>query len=272
LLRSARQMQDRKGDRSAIVTTARQAAQTAEDARTIAMKRQQDDELQKARDQAAQEQQRRIQAEVEAQRARGEASADRANLDAERGARQRAETEAAVLTTPPPPPANPAPVVVVMKQPAASEQVSQKMDTRMKLLQQINRVFPARDTPRGLVVSVQDADFRGTMLNPAVLSRLSVLGAIVATEPGVSVEVEGHLDKADEQSSYMRAAAVRDALTRGGIPQASILARGIGNSRPLVSNASAGGREQNRRVDITISGDAIGTMAAWDKSYPVAPR
>jgi outer membrane protein OmpA-like peptidoglycan-associated protein len=274
LLRSARQMQDRKGDRSAIVTTARQAAQTAEDARMIAMKRQQDDELQKVRDQAAQEQQRRIQAEAEAQRARSEGAADRANLNAERSARQRAETEAAALSAPQIPPANPAPVVVMTQpaQPAANQQASQKMDARMKLLQQVNRVFPARDTPRGLVVTVADADFRGTTLHPAVLSRLSTLGAIIATEPGVSVEVDGHLDNADEQSSYMRAAAVRDALTRGGIPQASILARGMGNSRPLASNSSASGREQNRRVEITVSGNAIGSMATWDKSYPVTPR
>jgi outer membrane protein OmpA-like peptidoglycan-associated protein len=271
LLRSARQMQDRKGERSAVVTAARQAAQTAEDARMIAMKRQQDDELQKARDQAAQEQERRIHAEGEAQRARSEASADRANLDAERSARQRAEAEAAALSTPPPLPANPAPVVV-MKPPAGSHEAAQKAETRMKLLQQINRVFPARDTPRGLVVTVPDADFRGTMLPPAVISRLRTLGAIIAAEPGVSLEVEGHLDKADEQSSYLRAAAVRDALTRAGIPQASISARGMGNSRPLVSNASAGGREQNRRVEITISGNAIGGMATWDRSYSVAPR
>jgi len=274
LLRSARRMQDGKGDRSAVVTTARQAAQTAEDARMIAMKRQQDDELQKARDQAAQEQQRRIQAEAEAQRARGEGSADRANLVAERSARQRAETEAAALSTPPPLPANPAPVVVITQpaQPAANQQASQKMDTRMKLLQQINRVFPALDTPRGLVVTVSDADFRGTMLQPALISRVGTLGAILATEPGVSVEVEGHVDNADEQSSYVRAAAVRDALTRGGIPQASISARGMGNSRPLGSNASTAGRERNRRVEITISGDAIGSMATWDKSYALAPR
>jgi outer membrane protein OmpA-like peptidoglycan-associated protein len=139
-------------------------------------------------------------------------------------------------------------------------------------MQQINRVFPVRDTPRGLVVTVPDVDFRETLLQPTVASRLNGLGAIIATEPGVSVEVEGHLDKADEQSSYMRAAAVRDALSRGGIPQASISARGMGNSRPLVSNTSAGGREQNRRVEITISGDAIGSMATWDRSYSVAPR
>jgi hypothetical protein len=73
LLRSARQMQDRKGERNAVITIARQAAQTAEDARMIAMKRQQDDELQKARDQAAQEQERRVKAEGEAQTARSEA-------------------------------------------------------------------------------------------------------------------------------------------------------------------------------------------------------
>src|SRR5260370_40595878 len=77
LLQSARQMQDRRGEHSAIVTIARQAAQTAEDARMIAMKRQQDDELKRARDQAAREQERRIQAEAERQKARSAAPSER---------------------------------------------------------------------------------------------------------------------------------------------------------------------------------------------------
>lgn len=50
------------------------------------------------------------------------------------------------------------------------------------------------------------------------------------------------------------------------------MARSWGDSRPLASNASASGREQNRRVEIVISGNPIGDMPYWPKSYTLTPR
>ena len=82
----------------------------------------------------------------------------------------------------------------------------------------------------------------------------------------------GHTDVGGghgEQISQVRAASVRDTMLRGGISARTIIARGLGNSRPLVSNSGANGREQNRRVEIVVAGDSIGYLAHWDKPYPI---
>jgi len=95
--------------------------------------------------------------------------------------------------------------------------------------------------------------------------------------PGLSVEVDGYLDDGvspaqAENMSYERAAAVRDDLVRSGLPSGQVFARGCGSSRPVTSNATAEGRMQNRRVEITITGNAIGSMAHWDRTYSLTPH
>jgi len=271
LFRVAQQNQMQKADRSTVVTEARRAAQTAEDARAITIKRKQDEELAQARDQAAR-------AEADAQSAQSQASADRMQLEEERAARARAETEAAAARAVPLPPTVQLPVVVQTQpaQPSVSVD-SQKIGMRVQLLQELSSAGMARDTPRGLVVTLPDADFRGTALSPDVYGSVSRIASIVAAHPGLYVEVDGHTSEGgsesrDQEFSYERAAAVREALVRSGVPVNAISARGLGGSRPLVSNSSAAGREQNRRVEITISGDPIGTVASWDKTYPLIPQ
>ena len=277
LLRSAQELRARNADRSIVVTTARQAAQTAEDARAISEKRKYNDELAQARDSADQERSRRIQAEEQAQRAQTQATADRSTLEAERFVRRQAEEAAAAATAaatmPPPPPR----IVTVPAQPAGDSDADRqiKAGRRVRLMQQLNSVLPARDTPRGLVITVPDADFRGTNLHPAIATRLAGVASFLAAQPGLFVVVEGHADQPgarDEEVSYMRASAVRDVLARNGISRSSIAARSLGNSRPLGSNASAGGREQNRRVEITVSGEPIGGIAYWDKTYSLTSQ
>jgi len=267
LLHQAQNAQVQRLDKSTIVTAARQAAQTAEDARTITIKRKQDEELTAARGQAAQAQQLKAQAEAEAERARAQSSADRAQLDEERSARQRAEAEAQAAKAAPPPP--PAPVVIVQPPPPAD---SQKSELRMRLLRDLSTAVNTLDTPRGLVVTLPDSVFRGNALVPNEYANLSRVASIVAAQPGLYVQIEGNTDSSgsesrDEQTSYERAAAVRDALMRSGVPASVISTRGLGSSRPLVSNATPSGREQNRRVEITISGDPIGALPYWDKTY-----
>ena len=280
LLRSAQELRARNADRSMVVTTARQAAQTAEDARAIAEKRKHNDELAKARELADRERLGRIQAEEQAQRAQTQASADRSTLEAERFVRRQAEeaaaasaAAAAAAAMAPPPPR----IVVVPAQPAGGSDADRqiKADRRMRLMQQLNSALPTRDTPRGLVITVPDADFRGSAVHPAIAGRLTSVASILAAQPGLFVVVEGHADepgpRADEVA-YMRASAVRDVLARSGISRNSIAARSLGNSRPLGPNTSAGGREHNRRVEITVSGEPIGGVAYWDKTYSLTSQ
>jgi flagellar motor protein MotB len=267
LLRQAQEQQARKAAMTTIVTTARKAAQTAEDARLIAVERRQQDELAQARGQAASAQAQRAQAEAAVQTAQTEAAASRALLEQERAARQQtqaeAETAAAAAPAPPPPPQT----VVMQAQPAAQADNQQKTELRMRLYQQCGAVLPVRDTPRGLVLTLADSDFREASVNPAVYGRLARLAAIVAAQPGLTLEVDGH-----EIHSGERANAVRDLLLRDGVPANAIVARALGDSRPMVSNATASGREQNRRVEITIYGSPIGDMPEWARGYSLAPR
>jgi flagellar motor protein MotB len=262
-LKQAQDFYARKVDRGTIVTAARQAAQTAEDARTIATQKKHDEELAQARSEVTREQQLRSQAEADAQRARTQASADRQQLDRERAERQRAEAEAAAAAVrAPAPPPQPAPAVVV-QQLASPTPETAKTQVRMQMLREFSSAMPARDTPRGLVVEVPDADFQGESLRPEVAARLASVASVLASHPGLYIEVEGHGDRFSSE----RAMSVRDALMRAGAPSASMSARGFGNTRPIGPNPV-----QNRRVEITISGDAIGSTPYWDRSYSIAPR
>ena len=268
LLGQAQAMVAAKAGVSNIVTIARQAAQTAEDARAIAIKRSQDAELAKARDEAASARQAQAQAEATAAQARNEAAAARATLEEER-AHQEADREAPVVA-PIQEPAR-APEAPAPPPPPSGEQQRQ---LRIQLGRQLNAVLPTRDTPRGLVTTVSDAYFRSTSLDPALYGRLAGLAAILRAHPGLIVEVEGHTDDHGDHAyldrlSTDRAATIRNVLVRQGVPAGAVFARGFGGSRPLGPNTSGAERERNRRVEIVVSGSPIGDLAAWDKSYDV---
>jgi outer membrane protein OmpA-like peptidoglycan-associated protein len=274
LLREAQDLQAHKAGVSSIVTTARHAAQTAEDARTITIQRKQETELASAREQAAAAQQKQADAEAAARAARDEAAAARARLEEERIAREQADRVAL------PPPAPPAPLpqaMIEQPQRTTAEAPPAPPELRVRLLQQLGSVLETRDTPRGLVVIVPDSYFHSTSLNPAVYGRLSNIASIVRAQPGLMLEIEGHTDDRgdaayDERVSLDRANMIRNILVRQGVPQGNTYARGFGKTHPLASNATASGREQNRRVEITISGAPIGNMALWEQSYRLAPQ
>jgi flagellar motor protein MotB len=257
-LQQAQEWYRRKVDRSTIVTGARQAAQFAEDARAIAVERKRAEELALAKADASREQQLRVQAEAEAQRLRAQAEASRVLLERERSERaasqsaDRVETAAAV-----------APAIVVQQQALPSLDAA-KTQLRVGILQQLwGAALTTRDTPRGLVVEVGNTGFQGAALRPAIERRMERVAAVLASRPNLFIAVEGHGDRYSSE----RAMAVRDALIRAGAPAATMSARGLGNARPLGPNPV-----ENRRVEITISGDPIGSTAYWDRSYQVIPK
>jgi flagellar motor protein MotB len=257
-LKQAQEWYQRKVDRNTIVTGARQAAQFAEDARAIAVERKRTEELALAKSDASREQQLRLQAEAEAQRLRAQADASRALLERERA--ERATVPAPVQTADR---VETAPVVVVTS-PNPPNVDAAKTQLRIGLLQQFRgAALTTRDTPRGLVIEVPEPDFQGAALKPQVQERLDRIAAVLASQPGLFVAVEGHGDRYSSE----RAMAVRDALIRAGAPAATMSARGFGNTRPLGPNPV-----ENRRVEITVSGDPIGSTAYWDRSYQVIPK
>lgn len=273
LLTEAQQMEQSKGDSSRIVQAAREAAQTAEDARLIAERRKQDMVLAKAQAEIAAAQQAQAQADAELQRAKLEAQTAKAQADAERIARERAEAEAqearaakmqaeARAELPPP----------VATHPQQSSAQVRQSELRMRLLEQCNGPLPTRDTPRGLVATVPGDDFNGTLLRSAAADQVAKIASVVAANPGLRVEIEGHTNAPNTEAlSARRAEAVREILLNRGVSAQAVTSRGLGNSRPLASNATQAGREENERVEIVISGDPIGKIPFWERTYPLRP-
>jgi outer membrane protein OmpA-like peptidoglycan-associated protein len=270
LLSQAQDMNARKMDTHAIVSAAREAAQMAEDARTIAVRRRDEErrarEIERSHDQS----ELRRRAEDEAAQAQSDAEAEaqqaaEAREQAEGAAQTRAAQQAVLAPLPPPPPVQRQTVVAVPDTGTLPDN-SQKQ-FRAQLLAQLNGTLITRDTPRGLVVTVGDSMFQSgnDTLNPDGGARLRYIATILASHPGLTVRVEGYGDM--ESLSEERAQAVRAALIARGARPDSMVAVGYGNSRPIASTATAAGREQNRRVEVVIYGDSMGNKALWDRPY-----
>ena len=125
-----------------------------------------------------------------------------------------------------------------------------------------------RDTPRGLIVTVPEGGFSGSGMRAAFSAELPRLVQVISSHPGLRVEVEGYTDAAGTEAiAAQRAQAVRSALVACGLSAAIVEARGMGTERPIMSNSTAAGRAENRRVEIVISGDPIGRLPFWDRPY-----
>jgi flagellar motor protein MotB len=265
----AQRLQVTKANTSLIVQSARAAAQTAEDARVIAERRAQDAQLAKAQQQVSQAQQAKAQAEADAQQARIDADAARAQAESERAARERAEADATAARThasqadrvqqaviiPPPPPRR-------------QDRQAAKTELRIQLMERLNGIATTRDTPRGLVVTLAEGSFSGSSLSPTGSGQIARVAAALGTQLQLRVVVEGHSDTvATADRAAQHAAEVRNALVAAGMPANEVTSQGFGSSRPLGPNAS-----ENRRVEIVISGDPIGTLPFWDRTYSVTEK
>jgi outer membrane protein OmpA-like peptidoglycan-associated protein len=150
---------------------------------------------------------------------------------------------------------------------AAAEQAErEKQELRNKLAVQLNLILETRDSARGLIVNISDVlfDTGKYTLRPGAREKLAKVSGIILAYPSLKLEVEGHTDSVgtDEynmQLSENRANSVRDYLAQQGINTSSIAARGFGKSQPVATNDTAAGRQQNRRVELVVSGDVIGT-------------
>jgi outer membrane protein OmpA-like peptidoglycan-associated protein len=149
----------------------------------------------------------------------------------------------------------------------------EKQELRARLLQQLNTVLSTRDSARGLIANMSDVLFKSGSfeLLTAARERLAKVSGIVLAYPSLHLAVEGHTDSvgSDEynrQLSERRAQAVRDYLVQQGISPDAIAASGFGKSEPVASNDSPEGRQQNRRVELVLSGDAIGSVTGIDSA------
>ena len=143
--------------------------------------------------------------------------------------------------------------------------VSDKAAMRAQLSDQLNKVLATRDSARGLIVSMSDVlfDTGHYSLKPGAREKLAKVAGILIAYPGLNIEVGGYTDNVggdemNQKLSENRAGAVRDYLVQQGVTTNSVSAKGFGNSSPVASNENSSGRQENRRVELVVSGDLIG--------------
>ena len=290
----------RKQGLTPIGTVARGATQMAEDARVLTLQRKNQERID-AEKRALQERTAKAQADAEAEAARAaqsKAEAEeqeklRQQAEAERLAAENAKAEAERMRQEAEA-AQAAAIAAQQKAQAAAEQarlaaeeaIRQKEAMRQRLLDQLNQVLETKDTPRGLVVSMPDVlfDTNKYALKPAARERLARIAGIVLAYPDLRLEIEGYTDSTGTEQynqvlSEKRAATVRDYLIDHGVNLNNTLARGLGESEPIASNETVAGRKLNRRVELVVSGDVIGSkigavdaVSASPNAQPPAPR
>jgi outer membrane protein OmpA-like peptidoglycan-associated protein len=287
----AEEIYRQKQNKAAVEAAAKEATETAEEARLMAVKQKAEDEAQaaaaareaKARADAEAEAKRRADAEVaRAQAEKARADAEQAKAEAERmkqeavaaaqeAARQREEAEKAkaeavaqqqVLAAE----TDKARAAAAQSDSLRQQAEKEKQELRARLLQQLNSILATRDSARGLIANMSDVLFRSGSFDllPGARERLAKVSGIVLAYPSLHVAVEGHTDSVggdqyNQDLSEHRAQAVRDYFVQQGIPSGAVEARGFGKSEPIASNDTAEGRQQNRRVELVLSGDAIGS-------------
>jgi outer membrane protein OmpA-like peptidoglycan-associated protein len=256
-------------DKKQIISTSKQAVQFAEDARAFSAERQDQERIAAEKQAAADKARSQAEATAAAQAADAKAKADaeakrQAELAAAKQAQMQAEADAAATK------AKAEADALKAKEDAARAEAERARqaaaDLRAQLLEQFNRVLPTVDTPRGLQVNMGDVLFDTAKFNlrmPAQLG-LAKLSGIVLSHPGLKLAVEGYTDTTgtaafNQTLSEQRANAVRDYLIQQGLDAGTITAQGFGPANPVASNDTPQGRQQNRRVEIIISGEVIGT-------------
>jgi outer membrane protein OmpA-like peptidoglycan-associated protein len=296
LLTEAESAQARKRGSDAVMMSARQAVQTAEDARLIALQKQEEAyqaeqrALAQQRETAALDRARaeeatrklaeieRLQAETariaaerdkalaEAARQSAEAQAQQARTLAAQMERDKAAAEAARLA---------AEQQAQQARAAADQADRERAALRDQLRNQLNQVLETRETARGLIVNLSDVlfDTGSATLKPGTREKLARVAGILLSHPELKVQIEGHTDSVgleeyNQRLSENRAVSVRAYLVSQGISSSAVSTAGFGEAQPVASNDTPAGRQQNRRVELIVNGESIGTTPLSARRTP----
>jgi len=287
----AEELYRQKAKKEVVEAAAKEATETSEEARLMAVKQKAEAEAQaaaaareaKARADADAEAKRRAdaeaarlqaeQAKAEAEKAKAEALAATQEATRQKEEAEKAKAEALAQQQALAAEAEKAKAAAAQSENLRQQAEQEKAELRARLLQQLNSILATRDSARGLIANMSDVLFRSGSfeLVPGARERLAKVSGIILAYPSLHLAVEGHTDSVgsddyNQTLSEQRAQAVRDYFVQQGIPAASIEARGFGKTEPIASNDTSEGRQQNRRVELILSGDAIGTMI--DDSVP----
>ncbi len=265
-------------DKKPLISVSREAVQTAEDAREISVKRIEAERID-AEAMAAADREAKAKAQTSIAEA-NTADAIRAREEAERQKRQ-AEADALLQQQASQAEADRNRAAAAAAAASADEQLQQslreKKELRAQLLLQFNTILETRDTARGLVVNMSDVlfDTGKQALRPAAREKLAKISGIMLAYPGLKLGIEGNTDSVggdvyNQGLSERRAESVRGYLAEQGIPASSMTAVGHGKTQPIASNDTADGRQQNRRVELVVSGEVIGTTIGELRMQPTA--
>jgi outer membrane protein OmpA-like peptidoglycan-associated protein len=259
------------GEKKPLIASARETVQTAEDAREIAVKNaeiRRTDELQASNAAQANSQAQAANANLIAERAQSDAA--RAQADAAKAQadmlNNQATSAAAIAAAQAD--ADKARLIAQQAQESAAQADSDKAAMRAKLSAQLNLILETRDSARGLIISMSDVlfDTGKYSLKPGAREKLAKVAGILIAYPSLNIEVGGYTDNVggddmNQKLSENRADSVRDYLVQQGVGNDSVSAKGFGNTLPVASNDNSAGRQENRRVELVVSGDAIGSPA-----------
>ena len=285
-------------NKKSLISQSREVVQTAEDAREIAAKHIDEERAETERSAGAGreassnaranvESQRRVNAEALTANAVSQRNeADRKNLDAQASAQQAAGAQADAERD-----RNDAQrkqqvaeadsdrnrAAAASSDAQLQQALRDRDELRACLLQQFNLILETRDTARGLVVNMSDVLFDSGKytLRPLAREKLAKISGIVLGYPSLKLAVEGNTDSVgtesfNQQLSEQRAEGVRSYLTQQAVPESSTTATGFGKNRPIASNDTSAGRQQNRRVELIVSGEVISTKITSLSLQPVA--
>ena len=253
-LKNARDIDANGKDRKESITFAREAVQSAEDARIITIRKI------KAEDDAAAKQ-ARVDAEQNAQNSQQAAQQSQQDAADQAAARAKADAAAAEAEAR----AQQARAAQQAAEQSAKQASQQAEQVREKLRAQLNAVLQTTETARGLIVNMSDVlfDFNKYTLKPEAREKLAKVSGILLAYPGLKLQVEGYTDNIgsddyNQKLSEERAGGVRDYLVSQSVADANVTSRGLGKSDPVADNSTDKGRAQNRRVELVVSGTPIG--------------
>jgi len=279
-------------DKKAMIAVAREAVQTAEDARAITVKKIDQERLDSERQAAANAQEQtqaraddatrqneqaqsgraraeyaRSQAESDAAKARSDAAdAQSASAKAKSDMADSQAASASALSAAQAD-ADQSRLAAQQAQSSAQQAEADKTAMRTRLSEQLNKILQTRDSARGLIVSMSDVlfDTGKYSLKSGAREKLAKVAGILLAYPGLNIEVGGYTDNVggdgmNQTLSENRAGSVRDYLVQQGVANNAVSARGFGNTLPVATNDNSAGRQQNRRVELLVSGEAIGNL------------
>jgi len=260
---------DKDAPRKSLIAVSREVVQTAEDARAIAVTRMDEQRLANERQTSADAQAKSQQQTDDArfQKDLAQADAARAQSDAARAQSDMAanQTASAAAIASAQAEAEKSRLAALEAQKNAQQSEEDKVAMRARLSEQLNSVLQTRETARGLIVSMSDVlfDTGKYSLKPGAREKLAKIAGILMSYPGLNIAVGGYTDNVGSDAmnqtlSENRASAVRDYLVQQGVTAGSVTSNGFGETLPVASNDNSAGRQQNRRVELLVSGEAIG--------------